>query len=83
MEANGHCQLSDYQHSLKYLLLCSTQEINSQRFGTTWRWENYDRFFIFGWTIPLSKLAMDNYLQHLTILIMFISTFNNTFLMNF
>jgi len=26
MEVNGYRQLSGYQHSLKYLLLCSTEE---------------------------------------------------------
>jgi len=35
MEVNGCCQLSSYQHSLKDLLLCSTEEWNSYRFGTT------------------------------------------------
>ncbi len=29
IEVNGHQQLFGYQHSLKYLLLCSTEEINS------------------------------------------------------
>ncbi len=38
----------------KYLNLCSEDEWRSYRFGTTWGWAINDRFFIFGWTIPLS-----------------------------
>jgi len=53
MEVNGAPQLFGYQHSSKYLLLCSIEGGNSYRFGTTWGWENNDRIFIFGWTIPL------------------------------
>jgi len=26
MEVNGCCQLFDYQHSLKYIILCSAEE---------------------------------------------------------
>ncbi len=41
-----------YQHSFKYLNLCSTKESNSNRFGTAWGWVN-DTMFIFGWVTPL------------------------------
>ncbi len=34
--------------------LCSAEQRHSYRFGTTWRWVNDDRIFIFGWTIPLT-----------------------------
>ncbi len=47
MEVSGYRQLLGSQHSSKYLLLCSTEERNSYRFGTTWGWENR-------WTVPLS-----------------------------
>jgi len=53
MEINGRRQLSGYQYSLKYLILCSTVERNSYRVGTTWEWENYGRNFIKGWNLPL------------------------------
>jgi len=36
MKVNGVHQLFGYQHSSKYLLLCSAEERNSSRFGTTW-----------------------------------------------
>ncbi len=52
MEVNGYSQLFSYQHSSKYLILCSTEERNSYRFGTTLR--DFDRIFFFGRTIPLS-----------------------------
>jgi len=39
MEVNGCCQLFDYLHSSKYLLLCSAEEIIKYRFGTTWGWK--------------------------------------------
>jgi len=35
MEVNGYHQLFDYLHSLKYLLLCSTEERNPYRVGKT------------------------------------------------
>ncbi len=41
MEVNGYHQLFSFQHSLKYLLLCSTEETNSLKFGT-WGRENFD-----------------------------------------
>ncbi len=53
MEVNGCSQLFSYQCSSKHLLLCSTEEKNSYRFGETWGWVNDDRLFIFGWTVPL------------------------------
>ncbi len=34
MEVNGYRQLSGYQHSSEYLILRSTEERNSYRFGT-------------------------------------------------
>jgi len=40
-----------FQHCSKYFLLCSAEDRNSWRFGTTWRWVNDDRIFIFRWTI--------------------------------
>jgi len=43
-----------YPHSSKYVILCSAEERNSYRFGTTWVWVNDDIIFILGWTIPLS-----------------------------
>ncbi len=36
MEVNGYRQLFGDPHSSKHLLLCSTEERHSQRFGTTW-----------------------------------------------
>jgi len=39
LEVNGYRQLSGYQHSIKYLLLCSIEERSSYRFGNTW-WQN-------------------------------------------
>ncbi len=51
MVVSGFRQLFSYQHSSKYLLLCSTEE--RKGFGTTWGWVNYDSIFILGWTIPL------------------------------
>jgi len=37
----------------KCLLLCSAEDRNSYRFGTTWEWVHDDRIKIFWWTIPL------------------------------
>ncbi len=49
VEANGYCQLFGFQYSSKYnICLCSTEERNSYRSGTTWGWENDGRIFIFG-----------------------------------
>ncbi len=53
MEVNGAPkQVTNFL--LKYLPLCSAEKRHSYRFGTTWVWVNYDRIFIFGWTIPLN-----------------------------
>ncbi len=54
MEVNGAPKQPGYKLSSKYLPLCSAEQRNSNRFGTTWGWVNDDRIFIFGWTIPLS-----------------------------
>jgi len=35
MQVNGYRQLSGYQQSSKYILLCSAQGRNSYWFGTT------------------------------------------------
>ncbi len=52
-EVNGAPKQPGYKLSSEYLPLCSADQINSYRFGTTWGWVN-DKIFIFGWTIPLS-----------------------------
>ncbi len=54
MEVNGAPKQSGYKLSSKYLPLCSAEQRNSYRFGTTWGWVNDDRICIFGWTIPLN-----------------------------
>jgi len=36
IKVNGCHQLSGYQHSLKYLILCSTEERNSNRNSNFW-----------------------------------------------
>ncbi len=41
--------------SPEYHLLCSTEEINSYRFGTAWEWVNNNRIVIFGSTVPLNN----------------------------
>ncbi len=46
-----------YKLSSKYFPLCLAEQRNSYRFRTTWGRVNYDRIFIFGWTIPLSKTS--------------------------
>ncbi len=38
----------------QYLLLCSTEDKKSYRFGKAWGWVNGDRLFIFGWTVSLN-----------------------------
>ncbi len=58
MEVNGAPKQPGYKLSSKYLPLCSAEQRNSYRFGTTWGWVNDDRIFIFGWTIPLSPLPL-------------------------
>ncbi len=54
MEVNGAPKQPGYKLSSKYLPLCSAEQRNSYRFGTTWGWVNDDRIFIFGCTVPLS-----------------------------
>ncbi len=54
MEVNCAPKQPGYKLSSKYLPLCLAEQRNSYRFGTTSGWVNYDRIFIFGWTIPLS-----------------------------
>ncbi len=55
MEVDGCHQIFGYQHSSKYLLLCSTAKRNSYRFGPTWGGVNcYFRIIIFDWTVPLN-----------------------------
>ncbi len=61
MEVNGAPEQPGYKLSSKYLPLCSAEQLNSYRFGTTWGWVNDDRIFIFGWTIPLSRNFGDLY----------------------
>ncbi len=55
MEVNGASKQPCDKLSSKYLPLCSAEQINSYRCGTTWGWVNDDTIFIFGWTIPLSR----------------------------
>ncbi len=47
MEINGAPKQPAYKLSSKYLPLCSSEQTNSYRFGTTWGWVNDDRFFFF------------------------------------
>jgi len=56
MEVNGAKQLFGSNRSSKYLPLCSSEEINSYRFATTWGWGAT----IFGCSIPLktTKVAI-------------------------
>ncbi len=42
MEVNGYHQLFGYQHSSKYLLLCSTEQRSSYRCGATWTWTKFE-----------------------------------------
>ncbi len=53
MEVNCAPKQPGYKLSSKYLSLCSAEQRNLYRFGTTWGWVNDDRIFLFGWTIPL------------------------------
>ncbi len=53
LEVNGAPKQPDYKLPSEYLPLCSTEQRNSYRFGTTWGWVNDDRNKNFGWTIPL------------------------------
>jgi len=64
MEVNGVHQLSDYQHYLKYFLLCSAEERNTYRFGTNKWWQNF--LFWVNYCIPLmSVMHMLLILHHL------------------
>ncbi len=60
MEVNGAPKQPGYKLSSKYLPLCSAEQINLYRFGTTWGWVNDDRIFVFGWTIPLIVKKSEN-----------------------
>ncbi len=48
MEVNGAPKQPGYKLSSKYLPLCSAEQRNSYRFGTTWGWVNDDRIIILG-----------------------------------
>lgn len=41
-----------------FYFLCPIEESKSYRFGKTWGLENYDRRFIFRWTIPIRTLSV-------------------------
>ncbi len=56
MEVNGAPKQPGYKLSSKYLPLCSAEQRNSYRFGTTWGNQQMMTIFIFGWTIPLSNV---------------------------
>jgi len=56
-------KLFGQEHSSEYLLLCSTEERNTYRFGTTWGWINYDRIVIFEWTIALNIFLYEELLD--------------------
>ncbi len=51
-------QMSLNPQSSSKSLLCSAEESKSYRCGTTWGWENDNRIFISGWTIPLTRWQM-------------------------
>ncbi len=57
IKVNVDQQLFGYPDSPTYLILCSAQERNEYRFGTTWEWVNNDRNVIVGWTIPLMTVG--------------------------
>ncbi len=59
MEVNCSPKQPRYKLSSEYLPLCSAEQRNSYRFGTTWGWVNNDRIFIFGWTVPLNVKKSD------------------------
>ncbi len=59
MEVNGAPKQPGYKLSSKYLPLCSAEQRNSYRFGTTCGWVNDDRIFTFGWIIPLTPIRLD------------------------
>ncbi len=51
MEVNGFRQLLP---AIFRIYIFSMEESNSYRFGTSRKWVNYDRIFIFRWTITLN-----------------------------
>ncbi len=53
---NGYLQLFGYQHSLKCIFVCSTEKINSYRFGTREGRVNDNRIFIYVWAVPLKAV---------------------------
>ncbi len=69
MEVNGAPKQRDYNLSSKYVPLCSAEQRNSYRFGTTWGWVNDDRIFIFGCTVSLKNMQNSVFLiiQKLTV----------------
>ncbi len=77
------------QNSLvtKYIPLCSAEQRNSYRFGTTWGWVNDDRIFIFGWTIllPWHSLFVHvlAYVQYLSDFVIIRSNYSNLFPVHF
>lgn len=56
-----------YSPSLQTRMTSTLSIIESYRFVTTWRWLNYDRMYIFGWTVPLKKTQFSRLpsLQHI------------------
>ncbi len=63
-------------HIIQYTILCSAEERNSYRFGTTLGWVNDDSIFIFGWTIPLTKYTCKakTYTKYLSVCLCLYST---------
>ncbi len=55
MEVNVAPKQPGYKLYSEYLPLCSAEQINSYRFGTTRGWVNDEIIVIFGWTIPLRQ----------------------------
>ncbi len=61
LEVNGVQQLFGFQYSLKYHLLCSVEESNSYRFGTTWRWVKWwPHFYVWGNYLFKTSDLIDN-----------------------
>ncbi len=50
------CKIAVYIH-FNHLLLCSTESIDSIRFGTTWGWVNNEWVFSFAWTNHIRNLT--------------------------
>ncbi len=55
MEVNVAPKQPGYKLYSEYLPLCSAEQRNSYRFGTTRGWVNDEIIVIFGWTIPLRQ----------------------------